>query len=221
MPKREYEGPGSEWMIEMSATNGCRRREAGQWVIGCVWLASVLGSMAVLIDYTNQSGDPGSPPQAWPEQAHLDHSHESDTLVLFAHPLCPCTSASIAELARLIAEAPNPILTHVVFFAPDEHSWPQTQLEKKATRIPDVIVHRDPEGVESRIFGVSTSGHVLLYGADGHLRYSGGITGGRGHEGANTGRTSVLACIRERSTAPPFPIFGCGLRELEEVEATR
>ena len=44
--------------------------------------------------------------------------------------------------------------------------------------------------------GATTSGHVLLYDAGGVLRFAGGITDGRGHEGDNAGLDAALALLR-------------------------
>jgi len=41
------------------------------------------------------------------------------TLVLFAHPHCPCTRASLHELDRLLAETQNRVSVTVVFTIPD------------------------------------------------------------------------------------------------------
>ena len=46
-------------------------------------------------------GDPEAPAR-WPEASALVRNADGPTLVLFAHPKCPCTDASLAELARPI-----------------------------------------------------------------------------------------------------------------------
>jgi hypothetical protein len=57
------------------------------------------------------------------------------------------------------------------------------------------------------------------------LRFRGGITGSRGHEGANTGRDALLACLRGSSEEfHTTPVFGCSLFEdglAEEPPASR
>ena len=45
-----------------------------------------------------------------------------------------------------------------------------------------------------------TSGQTLLYDTKGHLVFSGGITGGRGHEGDNTGRESIEKYLQTGKT---------------------
>jgi hypothetical protein len=70
----------------------------------------------------------------------------------------------------------------------------------------------DEGGDQARIFGAATSGHVLLYRADGCLLFSGGITDSRGHAGASVGFGSIVSLLTgdtPAQTAPP--VFGCPL----------
>jgi len=139
---------------------------------------------------------------------------------MFAHPRCPCTRASINELAVLMAQCEGKLNAHVAFFQPDDakSDWSQTDLWFSASRIPDVEVFADEEGSEARRFGAATSGQVLLYDSDGELLFQGGITSARGHAGDNVGRSSIVRLlgktrrpIRERSSSTEAPVFGCPL----------
>ena len=52
----------------------------------------------------------------------------------------------------------------------------------------------------------------MLFAADGKLLYTGGITGGRGHEGDNLVRETVQKLIYQQSvTDHELPVFGCPL----------
>jgi hypothetical protein len=111
------------------------------------------------------------------------------TLVLFAHPHCPCTRASLHELDDLLAETQNRVSVTVVFTIPEgvPADWEQGDLWNSATSIPGLRVIRDQGGKEAHQFDVVGSGHVLLYAPSGKLLFSGGITASRGHEGDNVG----------------------------------
>jgi hypothetical protein len=77
-----------------------------------------------------------------------------------------------------------------------------------------VRVAPDRNGVEARRFGAGTSGHVVIYGGDGRLLFSGGITGARGHVGDNVGLERAIASLRADSpTCARSPVFGCLLGE--------
>jgi hypothetical protein len=70
----------------------------------------------------------------------------------------------------------------------------------------------DPGGRFAAKLGATTSGHVLLYGADGALLYSGGITPARAHEGDTPGQTAIVAALYGKTPAVRgAPVFGCGL----------
>ena len=76
----------------------------------------------------------------------------------------------------------------------------------------------DAGGGESRRFGALTSGHVLLYGRDGRLLYNGGVTGGRGHEGANAGLSLAEKLLRSGGEPASQPIYGCALNDPRDCQ---
>jgi hypothetical protein len=119
------------------------------------------------------------------------------TLVLFAHPHCPCTLASLHELDGLLAETRNRVSATVDFTIPNgvPADWEQGDLWSWATSIPGLRVIMDQGGGEAHHFEVEGSGHVLLYAPSGKLPFSGRITESRGHEGDNVGRSAVVSFI--------------------------
>ena len=136
------------------------------------------------------------------------------TLVLFAHPHCPCTRASLHELDRLLAETQNRVSVTVVFTIPDgvPVDWEQGDLWNSATRMPGLRVIRDQGGGEARQFEVEGSGHVLLYDPSGKLLFSGGITASRGHEGDNVGRSAIVSFVLNgHAPVSHTAVFGCSL----------
>ena len=85
-------------------------------------------------------------------------------------------------------------------------TWSDGELWQIASEIPGVDRVPDPGGAIAARFHLATSGHTVLYDAAGELRFSGGITAARGHEGDNAGRAAVLAQIeqwlRDAGTGP-------------------
>jgi hypothetical protein len=133
---------------------------------------------------------------------------------MLAHPRCPCTRSSLAELARLTARGDADVW--VLFLRPEGATagWEKTGLWDTAAAIPGVQVLADADGTAARAFGAETSGHVLFYDATGALRFSGGITAARGHEGPSAGGDSILAALRGNAPAQDHtPTFGCPLIE--------
>lgn len=180
-----------------------------------LWVASVGFGMSVLWRYSSTPGQAATPLIDWPADAPVRLTKGRSTLIMFAHPNCPCSRASIGELAILMAQAPRKLDAHVFFYFPAHESsaWARTDLWESARSIPGVQVIEDPGGAFALRFGAFTSGQTLLYSSGGRLVFHGGITAARGHSGDNNGRHAILALLQggsaERSVTP---VFGCSLR---------
>jgi hypothetical protein len=179
-----------------------------------LWLSAIGTGIAMVLDYENASGAVGPTPQRWVSGTSIPLDPTRDTLIMFAHPRCPCTRASLDELNRLLAQSAGHIAAHVLFFKPPDSpaDWTHTILWKNAAAIPGVAVQEDVNDAIARKFGAETSGYVLLYGPRGQLLFRGGITGARGHAGDNIGESSVIALAQEKSPAvAQTPVYGCSL----------
>lgn len=183
-------------------------------IAGALWLLTVGSGMAMLWAYATAAGVPAAPPPAWPQDSRVRPSAERATLIVLAHPQCPCTRASIEELDRLMARAGDRLTAHVLFVTPvgAADGWEATDLWSSAAAIPGVSVLRDADGAEASRFHAATSGQVILYDAKGRLRFSGGITGARGHAGDNPGLSAIAELLEgDSSAAAETPVFGCSL----------
>jgi hypothetical protein len=197
-----------------SGTTPSRRSPWLLWAFAVLWVLVVVGGLSVLWAYENTPGDPGSSPAQWPSDTTLSRAADQPTLVLFAHPQCTCTRASLGELAETLARADRKPKTYVVFLKPlgFAEGWEQTDLWRTATSLPNVTVVRDDEGTEAERFGAVISGQTVLYDDAGTLIFSGGITGARGHAGDNAGRASLVALLnRGRPQRSWTSVFGCRL----------
>jgi hypothetical protein len=184
-------------------------------------LATVLWGLGVglgligLLRYKARPGAAGDPAVYWPSDSALTRDPQRSNLVLALHPRCPCSSASLAEFARIIARCQGRVAGHVLFVKPGgtPRGWEQTGLWREVAALPGVRVTCDEAGREADRFGVETSGHVALYGPEGRLRFSGGITPARGHQGDNPGLQAVLARLLggEAPGTDRGPVFGCPL----------
>jgi len=120
----------------------------------------------------------------------------------------------MAELERILAKSPENVKPWIVFYKPADadNSWEKTDLCRWAEAIPGARIAFDPGGAEARRFGAATSGEVVVYSRDGRLVFSGGITGSRGHEGDNTGKSAVLDILNHGdSKYQTTPVFGCSI----------
>jgi len=181
-------------------------------VITAFWAVAVIAGLGLLAVHGSTPGRAGHPPGAWPRSSVVKPATGCVNLVMAVHPRCPCTRASVAELARLMARSEGRVQAHVLFLAPQskEEGWERSGLWASASEIPGVRAIADVGGAEAARFGLETSGHVLLYDANGELRFSGGITDGRGHEGDNAGLDAAIDVLSGRAGATAsYPVFGC------------
>ena len=170
--------------------------------------------LRTLLAYESTPGTIGAVPRQWPSTSKIEQLTDRPTLVMLVHPRCPCTRASVAELAQLMAHMQGKVDAYVLFLKPRQSSteWGDTDLRRSAAAIPSVTVLSDVDGVEARRFGAETSGHTLLFDLDGHLLFSGGITEFRGHVGDNTGVRAIESLINGRAPArTATSVFGCAL----------
>jgi hypothetical protein len=183
-------------------------------VFSAFWLVAVGTGFALILNYQNAGGRVGITPEHWPAGAQITFDSKRDTLVMFAHPQCPCTRASMEELNRLLAQCRGQVAAQVLFFKPESVSndWVRTDLWRSAAAIPGVSVQEDTNGAQARLFGAATSGYVLLYDTHGQLLFKGGITGSRGHAGDNAGESAISALLGgQTASLQQTPVYGCSL----------
>ena len=190
------------------------RKRLITWTFAAVWVATILVTLRPLLSYESAPGRIGTVPSTWPATSKLKFSSDQRTLLVFAHPHCPCTRATIGELAEVMAQVQGKVRAYVVFLTPENsgRDWIDTGLEKSAAQIPGVTVIPDFNGAEAKLFGAETSGHALLFDSGGRLLFSGGITASRGHSGGNAGESAVVALIKNRAADQNRTfVFGCSL----------
>jgi hypothetical protein len=179
-----------------------------------IWLAVTAGGMFFVWSYSHKPGVAAASPVRWPIDTTVPRAAGHYTMVMLAHPKCPCTRASVEELSRLMTHSQGRIDAYVLFAKPERssESWSSTDLWNSAAVIPGVTVVVDRDGREARRFGAVTSGQVLLYDEAGALVFHGGITESRDHAGDNAGRSAIETLVnRGVSDRDWTPVFGCPL----------
>ncbi len=181
---------------------------------GVLWLAVVVSATVLMVRYSTTPGNEGPAPKIWPVGTQIPLNSQRPTLVMFVHPHCPCSRATLAELQRVLARVPDRLSAQVVFFKPDgtPSEWLKTDLWTTASKTPGITVFTDQNGTEAQRFHADTSGQTLLYAPSGTLLFQGGITFARGHEGDNPGRTALEDLVlRGHADTTRTPVFGCAL----------
>jgi hypothetical protein len=180
----------------------------------CLWCVATGIGLWKMTDFEFTAASRTSLCLVWPAESALARSSERPTLVMFVHPRCPCSRASLMELGRLAAQCQGRIALHVVFLKPDgfPNGWDRTALFRVAQQLPEAAVLTDQGGKEAACFGATTSGETFLFSPVGTLLFHGGLTASRGHEGENIGSAAISSLVLHGGTERArSPVFGCRL----------
>jgi hypothetical protein len=184
-------------------------------VVGLAWAGTAVFGGYALLRYENSPGKVAHGLLSWPADSTVQLATDRPTLVMAAHPQCPCTRASVAELAQLMAHVQGKVQAYVLFYSPRESGadWENTDTRRSAAQIPGVTVLSDVDGAEAQRFGAETSGHTFLFDPSGRLLFTGGITASRGHSGDNAGESAIVSLINDHSSkrSQTF-VFGCSFK---------
>jgi hypothetical protein len=200
-----------------AAAYGARR---GIWLRGAaivVWIVATAVGMIALTAYSNTPGAAAAAPPGWPRESTIRPSGDRPTLLMFLHPRCPCSRASLNEMARLLTRIDPKVDVRCVFFCPanEPPTWAHTDLWRRAAALCSAAPLIDREGREAARFGANTSGHTLLFASTGERIYSGGITISRGHEGDSLGSRTIRKLLRSESIeCAECSVFGCPIQTL-------
>lgn len=190
--------------------------------LSLVWIFVVICGLTVLLNYETLPGPNPDQLAHWPTDSKLRRSTNRPLVIMFVHPHCPCTRASVSELEQIVSICHELAEFQVVVFDSEEadSNWRASQIVETVSSIPGVNVYWDKHGREAIRFNIKTSGHVVLYDSEEKLKFSGGITGSRGHAGSNTGRSRLVSWLRlnpeDRANQIGLlesPVFGCALVE--------
>ena len=183
--------------------------------LGLAWITSGIVAAHALLRYENEPGKIGQIPSVWPDSSAVELAKDRPTLLMFAHPQCPCTRASMDELAQIIAHVREGLRVYVLFYTPAgaDNDWQNSSNRRTAAQIPGVTVLSDIDGAEAHRFGAETSGHAFVFDPSGQLLFNGGITGSRGHSGDNAGVDAILSLTKKQASSRPHTsVFGCSFK---------
>lgn len=177
-----------------------------------LWAFLMAAGMSALALYDFKGGPSLGYPVRWPENDAIPFDAERPVLVMFLHPRCPCSVASLAQLERVLSRTHYRAYVVAVRPAGVAQHWERGANLEKARQLPDTSVIIDDGGMLARRFGAADSGTVLAFDRKGIRRFSGGITVSRGHEGDSQGSLALLdigAGLEARVSE--MPVFGCSL----------
>lgn len=178
-------------------------------IVAVVWAAAITGGMTLLARHQFAPGEPARAISSLP-----DLRRTSRVLLVFLHPQCPCSRATLHELSIALERSSRPIETDIYFVRPHNEpiSWIRGDLWEKAKRVAGARIIVDDDGRAASRWGARTSGELVLYDATvKRILFEGGITDGRGNEGPNPGRDALSAWLAGHRGAASTPVFGCAL----------
>lgn len=204
-PQRSLPGPVS---------GVCRRSPvvlAGAFLL---WLLAVGAGMGALMVYSAKPTEQGEAIHQWPLESGLGRDPERYTLLMFLHPGCSCSLASLGELEMLLARSGGQVSTQIIFLHGHQLETGRTEsaLREAAGRLPGVRIWEDTTGQVAQAFGAGVSGDTLVFDPSGALRFHGGITAARAHSGNNAGRQAITTLAAGgQPGVVATPVFGCSL----------
>ncbi|MFQ3598563.1 MAG: RedB protein [Chloroherpetonaceae bacterium] len=185
--------------------------------LALLWLFGIGYGMSILMTHERT---PSSQSNPFPPSGELLLSFLHDKpfgLVMFAHPHCICTKASISELQWILSKCSDSVQATILFVKPEGASedWEKSDSWQLACELPNVHVVVDESAMLAKRLGALTSGQTFLINSTGNILFSGGITNGRGVTGDNAGRRAILSLAKTSpSNEPPQStanVFGCTL----------
>jgi hypothetical protein len=180
---------------------------------GVLWLGLILSWSGFLTEHRFRPGNASTFNQAWPQASRLHPRPDTLTVVLFAHPECPCLAATLTEMERLQTLAREPFQLFVVFEDDPAFDLSRSRHFRRVIDWKNAIVVHDADNHEIALFGAQTSGQVLIFDKDRRLLFSGGITESRAHEGDNNNLERAIAAGRSHASKVALtPVYGCSLR---------
>jgi hypothetical protein len=178
------------------------------------WLTAIVAAFGYLVVYEQTPGATTKAAAGLPSGLDLPAKSGTPLLLMFLHPRCACSRASVGELEKIYSRAPQAAEVCLYFYRPKDKpdSWTQTGLYETARRN-GWTVRIDEDGAMARRLGAETSGHVMIFDGTGSLRFSGGVTAARGHWGDNESAGTALKTLVEKpADVSNRPVFGCDIQ---------
>ncbi len=184
-----------------------RLRRIRPYSCAVIWFAISVTAFWALTIRSYVPGAVATAPRVWPAATSLTRDHAACTAVVFVHPLCGCTRATLAEVARLTRQLGDDSRWIIVVDANATSGLADlnTSVVRLARGISKAEVYLDFGGVETARFQARTSGEVQLFDTDGQLQFHGGVTPARGHEGVSVGRLAIADWVSRRQS----PVVAC------------
>lgn len=183
----------------------------------CAAAVAVLFGWYQMLHFSTTPGEQESGPATWPHAEPRPGAGQAPLLLVFIHPGCSCTHATLQELDRLLAENHGPIdvVLEVYRSKAMVNSGYSSVLDVTPWFDRRAILAADVDGRMARLFRARTSGEVLLYSEGGVLLFQGGMTAERAQLGRSVGAVRLhQALLSGLPARDQSPVFGCPIFHL-------
>ena len=180
-----------------------------------LWLFILVAGISAFAKFAYTPGETAHAPKLWPALTRLKAPNQLPKLLVFVHPKCGCSEATLRNLEKILPDLVNKVQIKIVMNDLGDPAMLQgSKAFAQASAFKNVDIVVDHGGYETAAFGVKTSGQAMLYDETGHLVFQGGLTPFRGHEGVSEGEISVVKWIQTREMVwKDTSVFGCAMKE--------
>jgi len=191
------------------------RTTSSKWIFlaAILWLLAIAGGYSWIMARSFQASELGGNPVLDLKTVHM-LDVEKPTLFVFLHPECPCSEATVEELARISERCEGGLKIVGVFS--DYSTLPRPPAQSRMwNKVESILGARsllDEDAGLRHSFHAATSGECFLLGPDARVIYHGGITSARGHSGPSTGGDAIISFFNTGIISTvTAPVFGCTL----------
>lgn len=186
------------------------------------WLRVMVGGWGVTLviaiaQMTRHELTPSSAAVTYPQfSGPIDAFRQpAAVLVVVLHPECPCSGATLAQASAMARRSTAKLEVAVIVTRPAGYDGRLQDSPMWAAAVDREVdtIEADEDGRLAARFDAKTSGQAFLYDVDGKLRFSGGLTAGRGVDRpAASALRAIESLASPADTVLHSPVFGCSLR---------
>ncbi|MGC3990136.1 MAG: hypothetical protein QM796_10740 [Chthoniobacteraceae bacterium] len=89
-------------------------------MVSAMWACAVVTGFALVTRYEVKPGRAEIVPAQWPQNLPVHPDGTRQNLLLFAHPQCVCTRATLTELEQILETHPGQLQVTVLMWAPSD-----------------------------------------------------------------------------------------------------
>src|SRR4051812_23804728 len=125
------------------------------WLLACIgWCGLAAFGYAILLRYSFANGNASPAPRIIPSSLAASSPPGRPQLFVALHPRCPCSRATVRELAKILTRTAFTAQTTVLMYRPEKEtdSWMEGPLLRECRRM-NCQIRADPKGALAASLG--------------------------------------------------------------------